>query len=80
MLSCSLEEQIVSYCLMKEREFFGLTTRSIKRMAYELATKMALPVHFQYNREEQAGSGCVTLCVAILDSGCARPRLLRQQV
>ena len=48
-------------------------------MAYELAIKMALPVHFQYDREEQAGSGCVTLCAAILDSRCAKPRLLRQQ-
>ena len=78
MLPCKLEEELVSYCLMKEREIFGLTTRSIKRMAFELATQMALPVHFQY-KEEQAGSGCVTLCAAILDSGCARPRLLRQQ-
>ena len=30
VLPCNLEEELVSYCLMKERENFGLTTRSIK--------------------------------------------------
>jgi hypothetical protein len=48
-------------------EFFGLTTRSFKRMTFELATKMALPVHCQYNKEEQPGNDCVTSCAAILD-------------
>jgi len=52
---------------MTEREFFGLTTKSIKRMAFDLAIKIVLPAHFQYNKEEQAGSGCVILCAAILD-------------
>jgi hypothetical protein len=60
-------EELASYCLMMERKFFGLTRRCIKRMACELAMKIVLPIHFQYNKEEQAGSGCVTLCVAILD-------------
>jgi len=50
-----------------ERKFFGLTTRGIKRMAFELAIKMVLPVHIQYNKEEHARSGCVTLFAAILD-------------
>jgi hypothetical protein len=48
-------------------------------MAVELAIKMALPVHFQYNKEEQAGSGCVTLCAAIINWGGARTRILRHQ-
>jgi hypothetical protein len=51
---------------MMERKFFGLTTRRFKRIAFELAIKMVLPVHCQY-KEEQAGNGCVTLCAAILD-------------
>jgi hypothetical protein len=49
---------------MIERKFFGLTTKSIKRIAFVLAIKMVLPYHCQYNKEEQAGSGCG---VAILD-------------
>ena len=27
-------------------------------MAFQLAIKIVLPVHFQYSREEQVGSGC----------------------
>ena len=38
----------------------------MKRIVFELAIKMALRVHFQYNEEDQAGSGCVILCTAIL--------------
>lgn len=66
-LPYSLEEELSSYCLMTEREFFGLTTKSIKRMAFDLAIKIVLPAHFQYNKEEQARNGCVILCAAILD-------------
>ena len=50
-----------------ERNFLELTTRSIKRMAFEFAIKMVLPVHIQYYKEEHARSGCVTLFAAILD-------------
>jgi hypothetical protein len=39
VLPCNLEE-LVSYSLMIERKYFGLTTRSITRMAFELAIKM----------------------------------------
>lgn len=65
------EEELVSFCQMVDREFFWLVTRTIKQMAFELAIKMTLPVHFQYKKEEQAVSGCVTLCAAIPDWGCA---------
>jgi len=47
VLPYSLEEELVSYCHMMERKFFGLTTRSIKRMTLDLAIKMVLPVHCQ---------------------------------
>jgi hypothetical protein len=33
-------------CMMVERNFFGLTTRSIKRMTFELDIKMVLPSIF----------------------------------
>jgi hypothetical protein len=38
-LPYNLGEELVSYCLMMERKFFGLTTKSIKRRAIELAIK-----------------------------------------
>ena len=79
MLPCSLEEELVSYCIMMKRKFFGLITRSIKRTAFELAIKNGLALHWQYNKEEQPGSVCITLSAAILDRGCASPKLLRQQ-
>jgi hypothetical protein len=37
-------------------------------LAFELAIKIVLPVYYQYNEEEQAGSDCVTL-------GAPHPRL-----
>jgi hypothetical protein len=42
VLTYILEEELVSYCLMMEGKFFGLTTRSIKTMAFELAIKNGL--------------------------------------
>jgi hypothetical protein len=45
VLLCNLEAELVSCCLMVEGEFFRITTRSIKRMAFELAIKMAVSVH-----------------------------------
>jgi len=42
MLPYNLEEELVSYCLMMERKFFGLTTKSIKRRAFELAIQNGL--------------------------------------
>jgi len=41
VLPYDLKEE-VSYCLMTERKFFGLTTRSIKRMAFELVIENGL--------------------------------------
>jgi hypothetical protein len=66
LLPYNPEEELVSYCLMMERKLFGLSTRSVKRIAFELAIKMVLPVQFQY-KEQQAGSGCVAFCAAVLD-------------
>ena len=37
-----LKEEEVSYCLIMERKFWGLTTRSIKRMAFEVAIENGL--------------------------------------
>ena len=60
-------QQFVSYCLKMQRKFLGLT-RSIKRMAFKLATKNCLadPCLLQQGTA-QAGSVCLTPCVAILD-------------
>ena len=74
----SLEEELASYCLMMGRKFIGLITRSIKRMAFELAIKKVLPIHFQYSKAEHAGSGGVTLCAAIVDGSCASTKLLQR--
>jgi hypothetical protein len=38
--------ELVTYCLMMERKYFEPTTKSIKRMAFELAIEIVLPVHF----------------------------------
>jgi len=64
---------------MMELKCFRLTKGSIKRMAFEFVIKTFLPVHCWYNKEDKPGSGCLILCTAILDWGCPRPRLLRQQ-
>ena len=68
--------RLVNYCPMMGRTFFGLTTRSIERMTFELAIQN---VHFQYSKEEHTGRRSVTLCAAFLDWGCASPKLLQQQ-
>jgi hypothetical protein len=46
MLTYNLEEELVSYCLMMERKFFGLTIRSVKLMAFELTIKWSCPSLF----------------------------------
>jgi hypothetical protein len=67
VLPYNLEEELVSYCRMLELKFFGLTTRSIKRIVFDLAIKMIFSAHYYCNNEEQPGSGCVNLCAATLD-------------
>jgi hypothetical protein len=42
VLPSNVEEELVSYCLMMEKSFFGLTTRDMKRMAFELAIRNGL--------------------------------------
>jgi len=39
-------------------EIFWANNKNIKRMALQLAIKIFLPVHFQYNREQHVRSGC----------------------
>jgi len=75
----NIEEELVSYCMMVERSLLELTTKSTKGRAFELAIKMALSIHSQYNSEDKVGSGSVSVCAAILDCGCASPKLLRQK-
>ena len=42
VLPYNLDEELVSYCLMMERKCCGLTTRSVKRITFELAIKNGL--------------------------------------
>ena len=63
---------------MMEGKFWGLRTKS-RLKAFELAIRNGLAHSFSYNKGQQAGRGCVTLCAAILDWGCASPKLLRQR-
>jgi hypothetical protein len=39
-------------------EIFWANNKNIKRKAFHPAIKIILPVHFEYNREEQVGSCC----------------------
>ena len=53
-------------------EIFWANNKNVKRMALKLAIKIVLPVHFQYNREEQVGMGCqpqLRLCKPQTTSG-----------
>jgi hypothetical protein len=74
-LPYNLEEELFSYCLMTEREFFGLTTKSIKRMAFDLAIKNGLASPFSV---QQGKAGWKWLCNFM----CQHPRLrlLKPQV
>ena len=73
-LPYSLEEELFSYCLMG-REFFGLTTKSIKRMAFYLATKNGLAGPFSV---QQGRAGWKWLCNFMCRH--PRPRLRKPQV
>ena len=42
VLPYDLKEEVVSYSLVMERKFWGLTRRSIKRMAFEVAIENGL--------------------------------------
>jgi hypothetical protein len=53
VLPFNLEEELISYCLMRERKFFGLTTRSVKLMAFELAIKWSCPSVFGTTRNRR---------------------------
>jgi len=63
-----LKRNFVSYCLMTERKFFGLTTRSIKTMAFELAIKNGLAHLFS---AQQGRAGWKWMCNFM----CCHPRL-----
>jgi hypothetical protein len=51
VLFCYIEEELVASCMMMERNFFGLTTKGIKRMTFELDIKMVLPPIFSTTRK-----------------------------
>jgi hypothetical protein len=53
VLPCSLDGEVVGYCLLMERKCFRLTTSSIKRMTYELAMKMVSPSTFSTTRKSR---------------------------
>jgi hypothetical protein len=59
MLPYSLDEELVSYCLMMEREFFQLTTRNIKTTVFELPIKNGLAHLFSV---QQGTAGEKWLC------------------
>jgi hypothetical protein len=67
VLPYSLEEEFVSYCLMIERKFFQLTTRSIKTMDFELAIYNGLARLFSVQQRRAGEKWCVTLCAATLN-------------
>lgn len=46
-----LEEELVSYCILMDKKFYGLRCGDIKFMAYQLALKNDLPHSF--NTEKQ---------------------------
>jgi len=68
MLPYSLDEELVSYCLMMEREFFRLTRRSIKTMAFEVPIKNGLARLFSV---QQVRAGDKWLCNFM----CCHPQL-----
>jgi len=54
VLPYNLEEELLSYSLTIGRKFFGLNTRSIKRVDFELAIKigLAFPLSVQHGRAD----------------------------
>jgi hypothetical protein len=52
VLSYNLEE-FVNYCPMMGKKFSGLATRSIERMAFELALKWSCPYIFSTARKSR---------------------------
>jgi hypothetical protein len=53
-LPAQIENELVNYCLLMERHFFGLTTIDIKRIAFQLAIRNNLRHPFS-TEEGKAG-------------------------
>jgi hypothetical protein len=53
-LPAQIENELVNYCLLMERNVFGLTTKDIKRMAFQLAIRNNLRHPFS-TQEGKAG-------------------------
>ena len=45
-LPCKIEKELVEYCLLMERKFYGLTRNDIRRMAYQLALRNGISNQF----------------------------------
>lgn len=39
ILSPDIEDQLVAYCLKMDKPYYGLTTKDVKRMAFQLAIR-----------------------------------------
>jgi hypothetical protein len=49
-----------------EKQFFGLTTKDVKRMGFQLATKNGISHHFLAKRKRRDGNGFINSCTDIL--------------
>jgi hypothetical protein len=47
--------------------YYDARSANYQEWYLSLPYKMVLPLNYQYNNEQQAGSGCVTFCAAFLD-------------
>jgi hypothetical protein len=60
-----LENALVSYRLIMEKQFFGLTTKDVKRMEFQLAIKNGIPHLFSGKDKKPDGNGFTILCADI---------------
>lgn len=47
VLPTHLEESLVSYLIVMESKFYGLTRQDVRKMAYVLAVKIKLKIRFE---------------------------------
>jgi hypothetical protein len=52
VLPVQIENELVNYCLLMEINFFGLTTKYIKRKAFQLAITNNLPHSFSKEKSK----------------------------
>lgn len=51
ILSKELEDELVDYCLQMESSYYGLTSRDLRRMAFQLAMRNNIPHPFSAEKE-----------------------------